>query len=552
MSTPYSLTKRSDLLAIGLLVTLTMVIGLPILMEPWGADQAGFGLVAKGILEGKVPYRDFYSLTGYGVFFTFALFFKLFGMTMRSAHIGHLVVSLFTVILVYSLTLYLYGRKPAFIAALCYTLFSNGLAFSGFGYENKSAWGTYWYLSQREVFMAPLILGAVFLFVLSEKRDAVLTYFFTGILIGLASVYKVTALLMLFLFLLFLAFEHFLSQTNFDAGAVVRRMSSLLFGFILAQIPFLYYFWSHSALGDMYQALFLHVSLYAKLSRGLRIETLFSGHYSILSENLVIWLFAAIASLHIVFRNRTRNGCLIVLWTLGSLLMVWGQGKFFGYHFILLVPPFSILTGYAVPTFLFRNSGFVGMFRNAFTDIRQAFMLTTIMFTIIGFGISNYDYYKRHVLYLLGKMSRQTYYDVFNEFPTHPYSFRTDYEIAQYLRGNHKPGDKLGVIFSAGDTIVHFLSGLEPATRFIQSWYLFPSDEFLSRNEITVSLRREFVDHLINTAPKFILCVHIPLRELVQLPSLRDDPSVIRLDEFVHENYKLETFPDNRFLFKRI
>ena len=156
---------------LGLLLALTVLIRLPILVEPWGADQAGFGQVAKGILEGKVPYKDNYDLTAYGVFFTFALFFKLFGMTMVSAHIGHLLVSAVTMILVFFLVDRLHGRRAAVLAALCYTIFSNGLAFSGFGYENKSAWGTYWYLSQREVFMAPLLLGAVLLTIVGSSSS---------------------------------------------------------------------------------------------------------------------------------------------------------------------------------------------------------------------------------------------------------------------------------------------------------------------------------------------------------------------------------------------
>ena len=155
-------------------------------------------------------------------------------------------------------------------------------------------------------------------------------------------------------------------------------------------------------------------------------------------------------------------------------------------------------------------------------------------------------------MYFLGKMSRQEYYDVFNEFPTHPYSFRSDYQIVEYLRINSKAGDKLGVVFSAGDTVIHFLSGLEPATRFIQSWYLFPADENLSKNEITNQLRNEFIDRLINTAPRFILCVHIPLDKLVQIPYLQEDPYVKRLYDFIDTNYRLKNFPDNRFLFTKV
>ncbi len=544
---------RYKSLALGLLLLLTILIRAPILVEPWGGDQAGFGYIAKGILEGRVPYKDMYSLTGYGVFFTFALFLKLFGMTMVSIHIGHLLVSIITVILVFFFADYLYGRKAALIAAICYTIFSNGLAFSGFGYENKSAWGTYWYLSQREVFMAPLLLGAIFLIILGERKKKILLYFLSGMLIGLAAFYKQTSLLMLFFVAGFVISEDWTKKRPFNLKRVTGRLFWLVFGFILIQLPFLYYFWIHGALKDVYQALFVHLPLYARLSRGLRIETLFSGHYSVLSENLILWLFAAVSCLYIFFKDRTRNNVFVALWSIFSLIMVWAQGKFFGYHFLILVPPFAVLTGYGLPRFVAKGSGIKGFLFNNLRDIQKAFMLTTIGVTIVGFGVSNYDYYQRHGRYFLGKISKEEYYQTFSEFPTHPYSFRSDFQVVQYLREYQKSEDRLGVIFSAGDTIIHFLTGLEPATQFIQSWYLFPSDENLSQNKITIALRKDFVDQLIDASPRFILSVHIPLKELKEIPALREDPSVKRLDEFIQKNYRLErNFPDNRFLFEKI
>ena len=545
-------TTRYKYIALGLLTLLTVLLRLPVLLEPWGGDQAGFGYVAKGMLEGKVPYKDMYSLTAYGVFFTFALFIKLFGATMVSVHIGHIFVSIITVVLVYLLTNHLYGKKAAIIAGLCYTIFSNGLAFSGFGYENKSAWGTYWYLSQREVFIAPLILGAIFLTIVGKEKNWFFIYLTCGILIGLAAFYKLTAVLILLLFIVYIPAQEFFNGTKFNYKKVFGKNACLLFGFVSIQLPFIYYFWIHDALYDVYQALFVHLSLYAGLSRGLRIETFFSGHFSILRENLVLWLFALISGFHILFKDKSKNNMFIVLWSLCSLLMVWGQGKFFGYHFIILVPPFAVLTGYGLTIFLGNGPGLKGFLLNNLKDIRKTFMIVTIIVTILGFGISNYDYYRRHAIYFLGKMSDQEYYNVFNEFPTHPYSFRSGYQIVEYLRENSRPEDKLGVIFSAGDTIIHFLSGLEPATRFIQSWYLFPSDEVLAKNDITINLRKEFVDKMINVAPRFILSVHIPLNELVELSFLKEDPDVRKLNEFIQNNYRIKNFPDNRFLFEKV
>jgi hypothetical protein len=539
-------------LVLGALLALTVLIRFPLFMEPWGGDQAGYGFVAKGILEGKVPFKDIYSLTAYGIFFTFAFFFKLFGMSMISIHIGHIIATLITVTLVYFLTYRLFGKTAAIIAALCYTIFSSGLAFSGFGYENKSAWGTYWYLSQREVFMAPLILGAVYLTIISEKKKKYYLYLLSGVLVGLAAFYKLTSILMLILLIYFTAGEEIIQRNRFHFGKTLRRVFLLISGFVLIQLPFLYYFWVHDALKDMYQALFVHLKVYAKLSRGLRIEALFSGHYSVLKEDLLLWLFAFISILYMFFKDRTRNNILVASWALCSLLMVWGQGKFFGYHFLILVPPFAILTGYGMLKFIRGGPGVKKILVYNLGTMTRTFLLTTTTLCLIAILISNYDYYKRHVTYLLGKMTKQEYYEVFQEFPTHPYSFHSDYQVVNYLKEKARNDDKLGVVFSAGDSVIHFLTGLQPATRFLQSWYLFSSDEELCTHEITVKLRGEFIEQLTANAPRFILCVHIPIEELFVTPCLLKDKHVVKLHEFIKNNYNVKDFPDNRYLFEKI
>jgi hypothetical protein len=553
------------LVGLGLLVIGSVAIRVPVLLEPWGGDQGGFGYIAAQILQGKVPYKDIYDLTGYGVFFTFALFFRLFGLNMAAPHIGHLVVSVATVLVVFGVSRRAFGTPAGWIAAVMFSLFGNGLAFSGFGYENKSAWGTYWYLSQREVFMAPLIAGAVLLMMGVSKRRgrrAGVSLFSIGVLVGLAAVYKFTAVLMLGALIAFTGFDDLRDGYLFGNRALAEKMvhvrgflgksGIMLAGFIAAQLPFLYYFWIHNALSPMYQALFVHVAAYAKLSRGLRIETLFSGHYSVARENLILWLFAVISCCHVVFRDRRREAFLVVVWAVMSLAMVWGQGKFFGYHFIILMPPFATLTAYGLLNFVDWSSGVRGFFTNNIRDIRKCFVVVTTIVTLAGFGIMNYDYYRWHALYLFGSISKNEYYRVFNEFPTHPYSFRSDYQVAEYMRSRLEKGDRLGVVFCAGDTVIHFMLGLQDVTRLLQNWYIFSSDEFLARHEVTKKLRNEFVDQLSAANPKYILCVHTPLEELVSQPTVKNDPATIRLAGFMRENYTLRrTFPDNRFLFER-
>jgi hypothetical protein len=52
------------LVGLGLLVIGSVAIRVPVLLEPWGGDQGGFGYIAGQILQGKVPYKDIYDLTG--------------------------------------------------------------------------------------------------------------------------------------------------------------------------------------------------------------------------------------------------------------------------------------------------------------------------------------------------------------------------------------------------------------------------------------------------------------------------------------------------------
>jgi hypothetical protein len=561
----HSKTRARSLGWLLALVLGSIVIRIPVLFEPWGGDQGGFGYLAAQMLQGKVPYKDIYDLTGYGIFFTFALFFRLFGQSMLAPHLGHLLVSVATVLVVYAVANRAFGRPAAWIAAVTYSVFSNGLAFSGFGYENKSAWGTYWYLSQREVFMALLLAGAVWLWIgLSNRNDwnAVLRLFGMGALIGLAAVYKFTAALFLVTLIIFQIFDdlgelHFFGNDTLGEKIrklprVVGRSGITLAGFVAAQIPFVYYFWINGALPDMYQALFVHVAAYAKLSRGMRIETFFSGHYSVARENLVLWLFTAISCCHIIFKNRTKKGLLIIVWAAASLAMVWGQGKFFGYHFILITAPFSVLTGYGVLNFLHWGPRMRQFLVNNIRDFRKCFLFATLVYSLLTFGILNYDYYRWHALYLSGKISRTEYYSVFNEFPTHPYSFRSDYQVSEYLRARLDRGDRLGIIFCAGDTVIHFMLGLQDVTRLLQGWYIFSPDEFLAHHEVTASLRNEFVHQLSSASPRFILCVHTPLEQIVSQRTLKNDPATIFLSDFMKQKYTLKiTFPDNRFLYER-
>ncbi len=526
------------------------ILRFPSFLQPWGADQAVYGYIAKEMLDGKVPYRDLYSSTGYGVFFAYAALLKIFGNNMLAIHIGDFIASILTVMIVYFLSRLLYGKECAIIAGIVAALFGSGRAFSAL-YEMKGAWGTYWQLAQREVFMTPLIAAGIILSLLADRNRKWHLYFWAGACIGLAAVLKITAVIMLPALMIYIVMSDFFSHDRDGFKSFLLKTAGLILGGLVVQLPFLYYFWIHDSLYIMYKAVFVHTSVYAKLSRGLMVVNAFEGNTYVMIENLAIWVFSLGAMLHLLMHGRRRETFLVMAWTAGTLMMIWGQGKFFGYHFLLMLGPLSVLTGYGIKQFLKTESGWkdsIVVARNNMTVIVLWVLLAGNLAVFLG---SNYDYYRWNIQYLTGKINKQQYYEVFNEFPLHLYSFRSDYDVVNYLKMHAQPGDTLRTVNCGGDTIIHYLSGLRSATRFTSTWYLF--NKGLYNEALTDQLRDEFIEGINEEKPGYILLVYYNMEEFMREYNRDDYGDVARLMDYIKDNYVLEkTFPDRRTLYRKI
>lgn len=532
------------------ILVFTIVLRIPTLLEPWGGDQGVYGYIASGILNGKVPYRDMYTNTGYGLYFAYALFFKLFGNQMISLHIGDLLASLTNVVIVYFLARLLFGKECAIIAGAIAALFGSGHAFSGL-YDMKGAWGTYWQLAQRETFMTPLIATGIFLAIRSDRGTKWHLYFWVGIFIGLAAVLKITAVAMLMILLVYIILNELFGSDGRKFKFILYKVSSLILGTVIIQLPFLYYFWINDSLSLMYNAVFVHTSIYAKLSRGNIVANAFQGNSYIFLENLSLWVFSCATMIHLMIHERKRENYLLVAWTMGTLLMIFGQGKFFGYHYLLIVAPFSVLTGYGIKVLLKSLPTWKESIISARKNMVQIFIWVLLVANLVVFAANSYEYYRWNSLYLFGKISKDKYYEVFNEFPLHLYSFSADYTVAKYLQTKAQPGDTVRTINGGGDTIVHYLSGLRSPTRFTSTWYLFSKG--LYDYALTDQLRDEFIKGIKEEKPKYILLIYYNLEEFRKEFNGGNFSDITRMLDYIQENYGFEkSFRDRRTLYKRI
>ena len=103
-------------------------------IHPTFSDENFYFNVAKNILEGKTPYKDFFFAHPPLQVYTIALFFNLFGITFFVGKMLTLISSSICALLIYFILKELYNSKSGFIAFLIFLVSVPFIAFSIQGY----------------------------------------------------------------------------------------------------------------------------------------------------------------------------------------------------------------------------------------------------------------------------------------------------------------------------------------------------------------------------------------------------------------------------------
>lgn len=513
------------------------LIRIPSFTQPIGPDQGIMAVIGEGILNGKIPYRDFWEMASPAIFFTYALMFKIFGVSMAAIPITDTIVSMFTTFLIFLFAKTIWDKKIGYASSFLFAFFSSGIRL-GMHAAGDVAFGTFWYVSQRETFMLPLITASLFFIIVSERhKDISWQLILSGFLAGLSFVYKFPSLIFFACVLAYLNLNHFSTKDHKEIKKIIIKNIVLTFGFILALIPFVLFFSIKGAMQEMNDIIFKYVySVYGQLDHnalstikvGLR-HTLF-----VAKENFILWGFFFASSIYIVFTDRTKENLLVVLWGIASSLYVISHREFFGYHYLMILPPFSILAGYGLVKTLGTNFNFHQLFT---IEIRKTVIIFAALANIFIFTTLNHMHYTKFIFYITGKITKESYYNFFTAYPTHDYSFPADYKVSQYIIDNTDSDD---LIFSLGgiESVIYFLTKRKSPSRFIFSWIIFYYAH--GKTKEAEIYRKELLDDLKTKIPKYIITV----RSLETFKQFTD------IYKFINSNYRLEkTFPDDRFIY---
>src|ERR1700712_2730822 len=85
------LLKRPTFLLIALIVIITL-IAAPTITYPLGRDQGEFATIARGILDGRIPYVDLWNPKPPAIFYVYAAAMRLFGRTSEALRVLDLLI----------------------------------------------------------------------------------------------------------------------------------------------------------------------------------------------------------------------------------------------------------------------------------------------------------------------------------------------------------------------------------------------------------------------------------------------------------------------------
>jgi hypothetical protein len=530
--------NKKHLFYLGLIILFAGLIRVPSLTQPLGPDQGVVSVIAEGILKGELPYRDYWEMGSPAIFFTYALMFKIFGISMRAIPITDILMSMLSTLLVFLLSAHIWDRKVGYVSALLFAFFSNGVRL-GMHAGGDVAFGTFWYIAQRETFMIPLTLASIYLLIYGWEQGSSVAYLsLSGVLAGLAFVYKFPVLIIFLILALYLNSHSFLTdRQNYISKSTFIKNLSFTTGFLVAPFSVAVFFSLKGVMNEMIDATFRYItSVYAELGlnhlgimkMGL-IHTLF-----IAQENFILWIFFLTSSVFILTSDRSKENVAVVLWSVASLLYVIAHREFFGYHYLLVLPPFSILAGYGLVKALDPP---IRLKQLLMADLGKIFVILALVASLAFFTTLNYMHYTKFYYYVTGSISKEEYYAYFNAYPKHDYSFPVNYHIAQYLLENTTENDTIYTIGGI-EGVLHFLSKRKSASRFVFTWILFSGRH--GQAQQAEIFRQEVLEDLRLKRPKYIITVR-DLETFKQFSGIYS---------FVKRNYSLaRVFADDRFLY---
>ncbi len=449
---------RASWIWLGLALAAVAILALPCLSNPIGRDQATYSVIGRGLLHGRVLYKDLWDNKPPGIFFIFAAIVKVFGSVMWSVGVVDILW-----LLAVSILIFFFTRRYLGIAAAAIAVLVNAAWHTGAGY---------WNAAQPETFMTLFVLAG-FLLLTGASGASKSRSLGSGILFAAAFwvKYNAAAFLPLLLLVPFIDLERLdATPRAWRLRISLRKWAEVVLWFavgcaVVSAGVLGYFVLSHSW-GDFIQEQFVILPRYTHLALA-RTPHYLSWAGERLRQWLSLWTIAAFFAAMILAWKRKQLGAAapILIAAASGFIALALEIRYQPYYFETCYPFFAMIWAYLA----------VEAFR-AVRDVsriceRRGWRLARILVWFVFADVialclpgPAVTLATRYEALAAWSRNRERFYESYI-WPGAAEHFRDALHVVEFLRRHSAPPD--GVYVWGNEPLIYFLSNHRPPTRFV-------------------------------------------------------------------------------------
>jgi hypothetical protein len=491
---------------LSLVIIFSIFIRIHFLNIPFERDEGSYTYCGKIILDGAIPFKDIGSQRLPGVFYAYSLIVLIFGYTIKSMHVGFLVIHILTVVVVFLIGKNIYSKLTGLVAAMGFVLLSMAPAASGFTIQSE-------HLVALTGFAGILLL---LLFLNSRKIFLLIS---SGILLSLAFQIKQTSMFYCVFAGTILFFDHF-SNKPINWKQLILNSAVYAASFLIPVLFSLVVIYHQGAYADFKLWMFDIASQYSSIisfSDGL--EYLQYSVNSIMKDYFFLWMLSFAGPVFILF---TKTSLLqkIFIWLLYILcfLTVVPGNHYYGHYFLQFIPAVALSIGVCV---------------YSLKEVFEKRMNMKSFATILPVGI--------FALGFLGNVSamKEYYFNpnltkvLRNVYGLNP--FPESWAVAKYLNEKMKTDDRIAVLGTEIQMYV-YTNKISPS-RFAGSGVLVEFPVIQQKQ-----WQQEFISDVEKVSPKYVVLYAHPISWMTNPKS---DMTIFGwIDKYTRENYDIIAYAD--------
>lgn len=466
----------SPLIMLGVIILGISLIRVRLLSFPLERDEGEYAYFAQLILQGIPPYSMAYNLKLPGTYYSYALIMAAFGQSSEGIHLGLLLLSVGSMLLVFVISKRLFNEFVGLAATAVFGLVSISPTLLG-------------QAAHANHFVTFYMLAGFHMMLLATEKGRLTYSFAAGIFMGLAFLSKQPGLF----FCMFGALIPLLVFYGAREDKWKRAVSSLcVYGVGLA-LPVALVILT-MRLAGVFDRFWFWTVMYPQIY-GSRIpvagawRVFKASFFPVASVFTALWIMAGLGVAGLFFYpGKAKSRTVAALFLLFSILSVIPGFHFRQHYFLPLAPALGLMAGIFLDTINQRV-------RNRFRYISPLTALIFLFAVITGlYGMREF-FFKEDPAELCR-----------NLYAGNP--FAESVPIASYVRQNTEENDRIFVFGS--EPQICFYSRRKSATGYIYMYDLAYNHQYLKR------MQSEMVREVEASKPKMIVYVSTPSSWLAQ------------------------------------